>query len=334
MKKHNFIILILITALYICVLGCAPSGDMPDYSRITNWAYLEIGDSAKTADVFFICPTVYMGEDGKYNMSFNDNEAKSDFIGAINMEKGIYDADARFFAPYYSQAALSVYEMPETEREKYLDAAYNDVETAFDFYYKNLNGGRPIILAGFSQGADMCLRLMKERFNNPAMADKLIACYAVGWSITQEELDKYPYLKFAQSKNDLGVIISFNSEAPQIESSLIVPENVKSLAINPLSWSTAENTADKSLNDGACFTDTEGGIVSEIDNFTGAYIDPKRGTLKVTDVKEEDYPPQLEIFEDGVYHVYDYQFFYRNLQGNVAERIRAFKDISEFPPDN
>ncbi len=38
----------------------------------------------------------------------------------------------------------------------------------------------------------------------------------------------------------------------------------------------------------------------------------------------EDYPAGLSIFEDGVYHLYDYQFFYRNLQENVAARLDAY----------
>ena len=58
--------------------------------------------------------------------------------------------------------------------------------------------------------------------------------------------------------------------------------------------------------------------------LTGAYIDPLRGTLKCPDIRPEDYASPL--FEDGVYHLYDYQFFYRNLQENVAVRLRAWQD--------
>ena len=44
----------------------------------------------------------------------------------------------------------------------------------------------------------------------------------------------------------------------------------------------------------------------------------------MTDINPEDYPAGLDIFEDGIYHLYDYQFFYRNLQENVAVRIDAY----------
>ena len=46
--------------------------------------------------------------------------------------------------------------------------------------------------------------------------------------------------------------------------------------------------------------------------------------MKVPDVTPEEYPPVLPIFSDGVYHLYDYQFFYRNLQENVAVRTAAY----------
>ena len=48
-----------------------------------------------------------------------------------------------------------------------------------------------------AQGADMCIRLMKE----------------------------YPQLKFAEGESDTGVIISFNSEAGRIDDSLTLVYN-------------------------------------------------------------------------------------------------------------
>lgn len=324
MKNSFPYCLIATLAALVLGAGCASIPASLNYADSLNWAYLPEAAANETADVFFVCPTVFFGSDESCNMSLSDEAAKKDFMGAVNMEKGIYDTNARFFAPYYRQAGLNVYEMSSEEREQYLESAYRDVEDAFDYYLDHYNEGRPIILAGFSQGADMCLRLMKERFDNESLADQLIACYAVGWSLTEDELSAHPHLRFAQSADDIGVIVSFNSEAEDVQDSLIVPSGTKTLAINPLSWETGTEIADRSLNDGACFPDTDGSITEEIGAFTGAYIDSDRGTLKVTDVNEADYPPQLDIFEDGVYHVYDYQFFYRDLQDNVKTRTDAF----------
>lgn len=124
------------------------------------------------------------------------------------------------------------------------------------------------------------------------------------------------------------MIISFNSEAEFVTDSLLIPAGTRTLAINPLNWKTDSTPAGKAENLGACFTDYDGSIVTEIPQLCGAYIDPIRGALKVTDVTPEEYPPVLTIFSDGVYHLYDYQFFYRNLQENVGVRLEAYLEDS------
>lgn len=308
----------------IALAGCGiESQSVSLYENSDNWVYLETAETA-AADVFFICPTVYGGTDDSYNMSLEDTASKEAFAGATNMEKGIYDEDARFFAPYYRQAGLNVYELPPEEREAYLSLAYEDIKEAFTYYLEHYNQGRPIVLAGFSQGADMSIRLLKDCFAREEVNDLLVACYAIGWRITEEELEEYPHLRFAAGETDTGVIISFNSEAESVTDSLMIPAGTRTLAINPLNWKTDSTPASREENAGACFTDYSGSIVTEISHLTGAYIDPQRGALKVPDVSPQEYPPVLSIFSDGIYHLYDYQFFYRNLQENVGVRIDAY----------
>lgn len=323
-RSLSFALAIILISSVFC--SCSVQKSKIDYSDKSNWAYLESDASKKTADVFFVCPTVYGGDENSYNMSISDTETKKNFLGATNMEKGIYDNDCRFFAPYYEQAGLNVYKLPVSEREDYLETAYKEVSDAFSYYLKNYNDNRPIILAGFSQGADMCIRLLKNEFDDKKAASLLVACYAIGWSVSEEEVKEYPQIKFATGESDTGVVVSFNSEAENITDSLTIPSGTKTLAINPLNWKTDGTPADKSLNVGACFTDYDGKITKEIPNLTGAYIDDVRGALKVTDVSPKDYPPVLDIFEDGIYHLYDYQFFYRNLQENVKVRINAYSN--------
>ena len=322
--KKKFAALFVALFLVLSLVGCQKTETQDSiYAQKENWAYLET-DKTADADVFFICPTVYGGGEDSYNMPMNDEDAKSDFLGATNMEKGIYDEDARFFAPYYRQVGLNVYELPAEEQETYLSIAYEDVKDAFTYYLEHYNGDRPIILAGFSQGADMSIRLLKDCFADEEVNDLLVACYAIGWRITEEELEEYPHLRFATGEDDTGVIISFNSEAESITDSLMIPAGTRTMAINPLNWKTDSTPAGKEENLGACFTDYSGNIATEIPQLTGAYIDPVRGALKVTDVTPEEYGPKLSIFSDGIYHLYDYQFFYRNLQENVNIRLDAY----------
>ena len=237
--KRRVLSIILIIALTLSLAACGQNAqtgrDSVDYADAGNWAYLETAGEGR-ADVFFIAPTVYGGSDDSFNMAMDDEETKASFLGATNMEKGIYDEDARFFAPYYRQAGLNAYELSAEEREPYLESAYEDVKDAFLYYLENYNDGRPIILAGFSQGADLSIRLLKDCFDEEEVNALLVACYAVGWSVSEEELEEYPHLKFASGEDDTGVIIAFNSEAEEVSDSLMIPAGTKTLAINPLNW--------------------------------------------------------------------------------------------------
>nr|WP_255883490.1 MULTISPECIES: DUF3089 domain-containing protein [unclassified Ruminococcus] len=323
MTKKRISLIMSAVILLLFLASCAQNETPAEsiYSDKNNWAYFAQGEN-KNADLFLICPTVYSGSDDSHNMSLNDANVRASFYSALNMEKGIYENDCRMFAPYYRQAGLNVYLMSAIDREQYLEKAYKDVKEAFIYYMENLNDNRPYILAGFSQGADMTIRLMKDLFDDEKYSKNLIANYAIGWYLTNEEVKEYPQLKPARGETDTGVIITFNSEDKSIKTSVIVED--KTLGINPLNWKTDSTAADKSLNLGACFTNYNGEIIKEIKNFTGAYLDPDRGTLKVTDINKADYPSSNSLFPDGVYHIYDYQFFYRNLQKNVGDRIGAF----------
>lgn len=322
---------LLTAAAAICLFmssACSllKNGKAPDYSDMDSWAYYAEGEN-KDADLFLICPTVDMNDE--YNMKMSDKDTKAAFLGALNMERGIYEDTARMFAPYYRQVAMKVYSMEADKAEKYFRIAYEDVSNAFKYYLENENSGRPIILAGFSQGADMCYRLLEEYFCDEELMKKLIAVYAMGWPLTDEMTDKYPQMKPALSASDTGVIISFECESPELEETFIVPKGTRMNSINPLNWKTDGTVADKSLNMGACFTNYGGEIKSEVKELCGAYIDEERGTLKVTDIDAADYKPVVPGLPQGSYHIYDYQFFFRNLEKNVSDRVAAYLATSE-----
>lgn len=296
---------------------------VPDYAKEENWAYFALGED-KDVDLFLICPTVDTKDE--YNMSMDDEKVKKSFFGALNMERGIYEDNTRMFAPYYRQAAMKIYDLSPEDREQYLKLAYQDVSAAFSWYLENENEGRPIVIAGFSQGADMCYRVLKEFFGDSALQEQLVAVYAIGWAMTDEMITENPQIKPAASENDTGVVVSFECESEDLTGSMINPPGQTAISINPLNWKTDSTPADKSLNAGACFTDYSGGIRQEVPELCGCYIDPERGVLKVTDVTPQEYPPVLPILPEGSYHLYDYQFFFRNLQQNVELRINTYME--------
>lgn len=321
MHKKSLIFIIFSLLIALLLPSCRSMETTLDYSNPDNWAYYAIGGD-EPVDLFIICPTVDMGEEGNTNMEMDDEETKEAFVGALNMERGIYEDVSLMYAPFYRQMTFPLYAERKAETGMPLEIAYSDVEDAFLYYIKELNDGRPFILAGFSQGAQLALMLMEEHFDDERINEKLVAAYLIGWKITDEDLREYPHLKMAGADDDTGVIISFNTEDAGITDSIIVPKGTKTISINPLNWKRDGTVADKTLNLGACFTDYSGSVTNEIPALTGAYIDEGRGTLKATDITPEDYSNSL--FPDGVYHLYDYQFFFRNLEENVGTRTAAY----------
>lgn len=312
--------------LFSAAIAETPAGSMEplDYGDPQNWVYLASEDGETAVDVFFIAPSAFGGGEGSYIMDLTNEKTRGNFIGVINMEKGIYDRNTRFYAPIYRQVGYRVNNLPEAEAEAFMRSAYADVKDAFVYYLAHWNEGRPFVLAGFSQGAEMALRLMKDCFGDESLQAQLIACYAIGWRLTEEETAVWPQLRAAQGEKDTGVIVTFNTEAEDVQDSLMIPAGTKTLAINPLNWKTDGELAGKELNLGACFTDYGGNILDEVPALTGAYLDETRGALKVTDIDPAVYNGTLSILAPGVYHLYDYQFFYRNLEKNVQNRIQAY----------
>ena len=325
MKKLSFTLLLLVSLLALA-LGCAES-PAPDYNDPAMWAYLgETGleEGTPDADVFFIAPTNVIGSADKLNADITDKDELYAIQWSVAMQTGIYNTDARFYAPYYRQITLACYELSDEEAAPSISLAEQDVLNAFAWYMEHENNGRPVIIAGFSQGADMGLRLLKAYAGDEAFQKQLVAAYLIGWRVTDEDLAECPALKMAQGETDTGVIITFECEAEEVTGSFIVPENVFTYSINPLNWRTDSTVALKEENPGFVQPGRDGSVIAEIPQLCGCYIDPVRGTLKVTDVTPEEYLAILSLLPKGSYHIYDYMFFYRALQANVVNRIEAF----------
>ena len=314
-------LLAALLALVCCVSACA---EPLDYSDASMWAYDGSGEEYQPVDVFFISPASIKGSETQLSADVFNDEDREAMLKGIGMQSQLYNQSARFIAPHYRQATMYCPMLSEAERKPYNDIAEEDVKAAFAYYMEHMNNGRPFVLASFSLGADMGLRLMKAYADDEAFWDKLVAAYLIGWRVTDEDLRECPALKMAQGESDTGVIITFDCEAEYINDTYIVPEGVFTYSINPLNWKTDSTPATKEENLGYVYPDKDGNVKQEIPNLCGAYIDPVRGTLKVPDVTAEDFPSRTVFLPEGAYHIYDYEFFYRNLQKNVQTRINAY----------
>lgn len=290
----------------------------PDYTENISWASKPDSPN-KPVDVFYVYPTIYPGSCPN-NMDVHDKNLRADVQGLLKAQAGVYSSSANLFAPYYRQVSFARLDPNEDMTiNRYFRIGADDIHRAFNHYLTFLNQGRPFILAGHSQGSVVLLDLLRSRFHDPNLQKQLVAAYVIGYSVTDDDLKKYPWIKPAQKADDIGVVISWNTQAPGATGSPVLRPGA--ICINPLNWTTDETPADARLNAGAVFFDDfKGTVKREVPHYTGARIDNQTSALVTTP------PDTLKIghFPKGVLHKYDYAFWYRNLERNVQDRINAY----------
>lgn len=326
----------------LTLAGCGSSskafekGKAPDYSVAESWVSLPAAsenasdEAENNFDVFFILPTVNLELKEPCNEDLTVKKNRERFIKTFAMEKGIVGEDSDIYAPFYRQASMGCYYGADGKVDEslytseavseYFDLAYSDVESAWQYYKDNYYDGDPVVYFGYSQGAEMLLRLMAEHSDDELFSSNMIAAYAIGTSVSEDFIAKNPSIKVATEEKDTGVLVSFNA----MDARAKMPEG-KEYSINPLNWRTDSEKASRNLNLGYVVTDVKGNITEEIASYCGGYIDETSGKMIVTDIDGQDALYSAEgIFKSGDYHLYDLAFFYRNLQNNVKQRTESF----------
>ncbi len=286
----------------------------PDYTVPENWAALPpAGKEKKPVDVFFVHPTAFFESD-VWNESIESglNNLRIDF--SLKKEASAFQKSCNLFSPHYREAHMKVLRATAENKDEAMAVAYGDVERAFDYYLQHFNQGRPFILAGHSQGSNLLLMLLERRFSDPGLRKRLVAGYLIGWSVTAEDLQQYPYLKMSSAPDQIGCLISYNTQGDQPAMSIVRPGAV---GVNPLTMDLTDRFVPADRNLGALFF-TDAGEV-EIPAFTGART--VSGALVIPEPSRTDL---VKTPFHGFYHPYDYTFFYRNIEKNVAERVAAF----------
>jgi hypothetical protein len=305
-----------------------PKPQATDYSKPEHWLSLHYS-AVKEVDVFYIYPTSWQNDPKVPNEKSAPHVCRIDnpsmLIGskeAFESQATAFETVGNIYAPYYRQVdagyALSV--GIEKRDELLRGIPKTDVFTAFDFYIKHYNRGRPYILVSHSQGSLLMMFLLSEYMKeNPEIYKRMIAAYVIGYSITKDFLANNPHLKFAEGPADTGVIISYNTEAPAIEgtSFLVLPG---AIAINPITWTREEipATVEQSLGSRIDF---DGTYVDKF-KYADARVDKKRGVV-ICNVDPTTLPPKTH-WAKGIYHTHDYGLYYYNLRENAANRAKKF----------
>lgn len=298
-------------------------GTATDYSKAENW--IAQPEVTKAVDTFYIYPTAYMPAEADAPVICDIDNAgmRALALNNYNTNKGAYEGSTNVFAPYYRQTSVTALENygAEGAAEILSREPRTDIYAALDYYFEHLNNGRPFILAGHSQGSMLMRIILKDYMPaHPEYYERMVAAYAIGYSITQDDLDQHPWLRFAERADDTGVVVSWNTEGPgNGESKLVLPG---AISINPINWKRDGTYAAASENLGSL---VDGAIVTP--GVADAQVDVERGVVVCTaDLPYIDTSKiaSTPVFGEKSFHGNDYTFYYANLQKNVADRIAAW----------
>ena len=337
----------LIVVFAFCITSCAQDNytkfapiynkitmdTVPNYGDLAYWAAhpnkVDPSDSVpkpilkkyrpnQLVDVFFLYPTSYLDPKKPYGWSASFNDTKTniytDYTSVLN-QASIFNEIGSVYAPRYRQAHIqSYYPISKSDSINAIAAfeiAYQDIKKAFEYYLKNYNNNRPIIIASHSQGSTHAIRLLQEYFDEKPLSKKLVAAYIVGMAVNPTN---FKQLKACTQPDATGCILSWRTYLEGYTPPFIQNETFTSIVTNPLSWNSNKDSMDRFSNEGSVLYNFN----KVARNVAGAKI--HAGLLWTEKPK---FLGSL-FFKTKNYHVADYNFYYLSIRKNAATRVHAF----------
>ena len=295
---------LFVVAVVAAVVSCAPREqvpDAPDYSSPEAWY---ITDRGADMDIFYISSTetfdTKVGRKLYHYAQAADSAACPGMRAEMQGVDQILGGDLNFYSPFYRQMAMETYQDTTLVTSRF-QLTMDDARTAFKYYVDKLSGGRPFVLAGFSQGGEVLVELLKELPDS--LQPRLVAAYVLGWHIRPEDLSA-PAIQPAEGAEDIGVTICYNSVAdPAAACDFVSGGNT--VAINPVNWCTDATPA--VLFDSLTVT-----------------LDPSTNLLVVDGFEGSGYAWK-PYFEDGCYHTFEIRWYGDLLRENIAVRCGEYR---------
>jgi hypothetical protein len=313
----------------------------PDYAAPASWAALpetpdgadalppgaevEAAQAEAPADVFFVHPTTYYDR-RRWNAPIDAGLAnRITDEGVLPQQASAFNGAGRVFAPRYRQMTLGGFPSGDARsRERALEIAYTDVRRAFDAFLARSGAGRPILLAGHSQGSLHLRRLLPEVMGDAALRERLVAAYLVGARVPANGATQGPVaIEACRAPRDTGCVIAWRTFSDGGDPWLHEAKGPEpDLCTNPLTWTTADAIATRDQNQGSLPLAGLQGLLPLDAHLVGAQC--RDGILWTQTPLAPGY--RFAVLPGGNYHVYDYNLFWMNVRRNAEARVRAWQE--------
>ena len=313
--------------VYLPILSTGLYAQQPtDYSLKQNWAALpgaypqglvqHLNDTSlhAKADVFYVYPTLNTKKsDKRWNVPLTDIEQQKKVLeSALPFQGSAFAEAGRFYSPFYRSAHLRSYYVTDPKGKEALEFAYADVRAAFLYYLEHYNNGRPIILAGHSQGSTHCGLLLQEFFDGKPLQNQLVVAYLPGVGISPTDLKHIPLLTTPAAT---GGYVAWNTFKKRLDKEAYEKWYKGKAVVNPVSWTSA-SVASKDAHKGFLYLDNR--IYPQL--FETHLID---GAIWI------NRPPGKFLFLSLTmrnYHMGDINLFWKDIHDNAILRAQTFDE--------
>lgn len=277
--------------------------------------------------VFFVHPTSFLDRNN-WNARLEDEDSQRIARLYVRGMASPFNRASEIWAPRYRQATFGAFLSDGEAARRAIDAAYEDVRQAYEFFVATVDEDTPIVLAGHSQGALHLLRLLREELATSPEKGRIAAIYAIGWPISLEH--DLPALGFpaCATANQSGCILSWSSFAEPADPSQVLDSYASSLGFDGErrgdSAILCTNPLTGTVNAAAGAEANLGTLVPEDDLSSGELVAgsvparcDERGLLLI------GAPPDMgsAVLPGNNYHVYDIPLFWKNVQQDVVARV-------------
>ena len=276
-------------------------------------------------DCFYIYPTVDLALVPGNHTDFSDLARIRATAGA---QVGRFSDVCNVYAPLYRQATIATYVSSKGDQQHFFDVAYSDIAAAFHAYLVHFDRGKPIVIVGHSQGAQMAARLLHDTFDqSAALRSRLLVAMPIGFSVEVPDGrttgGTFDHLAPCTRRDETGCYVAFMSVVQGDTPSSFVkkpPPGHHDVCVDPAAGDTlAESVfpsgdrattpyvAVKDFYRARCTTRPDGRAFLEISE--ARVPDDRRPSLV-----------DLDKFHGGLgLHVFDFQL----TQGDLVELIRT-----------
>jgi pimeloyl-ACP methyl ester carboxylesterase len=286
-----------------------------DFSDSIPLAIINKETRDSSVDVFFIHPTTYTKNDfSNWNAELNDEvlNNKTD-ESAILYQASVFNASCRIFAPRYRQAHIKSFYIDKETAKPYFDIDFDDIKNAIEYYLSNYNNGRPIIIAGHSQGTVHAARLLKTFFDDKPLGKRLVAAYLIGMPIP---LNYFSSIDLCKNKNQTGCYVSWRTYYKGYEPSEEKNNNkIVYGVVNPLNWEAINHQYVSKQNN-------KGAVMRNFNKVVKNVVDAEIHNNILWSCKPDVFGKIF--FNKKNFHIGDINLFYINIRENIKDRIENY----------